>query len=160
MVFFLKNYSFIYSFSFVRHKALVVLLPQRGHHHGQELLEIVGVLVCGLNVVHVLHSFLQTCHDDLPVSRHFGVCCYGRGVVEVSKAAKVPLNISPPPPFFFLIQKHEDAAKSHLDKDREHKGSMSSVQPFCSSVNFICTSWTEPEPQRTGTCPWPRGPRG
>uniref|UniRef100_A0A3B5M6Z1 Uncharacterized protein n=1 Tax=Xiphophorus couchianus TaxID=32473 RepID=A0A3B5M6Z1_9TELE len=40
------------------------------------------VFVCGLNVVHVLHSFLQTCHDDLSVSRHFGV----------SKAAKVPLS--------------------------------------------------------------------
>uniref|UniRef100_A0A3Q2D127 Uncharacterized protein n=1 Tax=Cyprinodon variegatus TaxID=28743 RepID=A0A3Q2D127_CYPVA len=80
------------------------MLSQGGHHYSQELLEIVRVylqllrvqhaqiFVCGLDVIHVLHSFLQTFDDNLSVSRHFGVRCYSSRIVEVSKATKVPLS--------------------------------------------------------------------
>uniref|UniRef100_A0A3Q2Q5C9 Uncharacterized protein n=1 Tax=Fundulus heteroclitus TaxID=8078 RepID=A0A3Q2Q5C9_FUNHE len=72
------------------------MLSQGGHHHEQLYVEVVGVhlqflrvqhtqlFVRGLDVIHVLHSFLQTGEDNLPVSCHLGV----------PKAAKVPLNIS------------------------------------------------------------------
>uniref|UniRef100_A0A3Q2NPS3 Uncharacterized protein n=1 Tax=Fundulus heteroclitus TaxID=8078 RepID=A0A3Q2NPS3_FUNHE len=48
----------------------------------QTPVEHTQVLVCGLDVVHVLHSFFQAGKDNLPVSCNFGV----------SKAAKVPLS--------------------------------------------------------------------
>uniref|UniRef100_A0A3Q2D121 Uncharacterized protein n=1 Tax=Cyprinodon variegatus TaxID=28743 RepID=A0A3Q2D121_CYPVA len=50
------------------------------------------VFVCGLDVIHVLHSLFQTSKDNLSMSGHFGVGLYSFRIVEVSKATKVPLS--------------------------------------------------------------------
>uniref|UniRef100_A0A3B4YYD6 Uncharacterized protein n=1 Tax=Stegastes partitus TaxID=144197 RepID=A0A3B4YYD6_9TELE len=80
------------------------LPSQGGHHHGQELLEIVRIhmqflrvqhaqlCVGGLDVVHVLHSTVQTVEDSFSVNCNHWVCFDGSRVVEVSKVSKVPLS--------------------------------------------------------------------
>uniref|UniRef100_A0A665V9A6 Uncharacterized protein n=1 Tax=Echeneis naucrates TaxID=173247 RepID=A0A665V9A6_ECHNA len=82
----------------------MVLPSQGGHHHGQELLEIIGIhmqllgvqhtqLSVGLlDVVHVLHGPLQTAQHHLSVICHHWVGDDGCGVVEVSKSAEIPLS--------------------------------------------------------------------
>uniref|UniRef100_A0A3Q4H6P1 Uncharacterized protein n=1 Tax=Neolamprologus brichardi TaxID=32507 RepID=A0A3Q4H6P1_NEOBR len=58
-----------------------------GHHHCQELLEScmnlsmqrTQLCICGLDVVHVLHCFFQSFHDDFSMSK-------------VSKLTKIPLS--------------------------------------------------------------------
>uniref|UniRef100_A0A3B1IH09 Uncharacterized protein n=1 Tax=Astyanax mexicanus TaxID=7994 RepID=A0A3B1IH09_ASTMX len=45
-----------------------------------------------LDVVHVLHSSIQTVEDNCTVSGNLGVSHDGSGVVQVSKIAEVPLG--------------------------------------------------------------------
>lgn len=45
-----------------------------------------------LDVVHVLHSSVQTVEHNFSVSCNHRVCNNGSGVVEVSKVAKIPLS--------------------------------------------------------------------
>uniref|UniRef100_A0A8C5EER6 Uncharacterized protein n=1 Tax=Gouania willdenowi TaxID=441366 RepID=A0A8C5EER6_GOUWI len=48
--------------------------------------------ICSLDVVHVLHSLLQGLHDHFSMSCYFGIGGDSSSIVEVSKAAKVPLS--------------------------------------------------------------------
>uniref|UniRef100_A0A8C6L592 Uncharacterized protein n=1 Tax=Nothobranchius furzeri TaxID=105023 RepID=A0A8C6L592_NOTFU len=85
-------------------EALVVLLPQRGHHHSQELAEscvdfrsegftqLTGNNHGDAVIIQVLHTIFQTVEDDFSMSGHFGICCYGVSIVEVSKTTKVSLS--------------------------------------------------------------------
>uniref|UniRef100_A0A8C5EDS5 Uncharacterized protein n=1 Tax=Gouania willdenowi TaxID=441366 RepID=A0A8C5EDS5_GOUWI len=86
------------------------MLLQGGHHHGSRChctwlyLEVTRVhlqflrvqhaqlCICSLDVVHVLHSLLQGLHDHFSMSCYFGIGGDSSSIVEVSKAAKVPLS--------------------------------------------------------------------
>uniref|UniRef100_A0A8C2XH67 Uncharacterized protein n=1 Tax=Cyclopterus lumpus TaxID=8103 RepID=A0A8C2XH67_CYCLU len=80
----------------------MILSSQGGHHHGQELLEScldftsevqhaqLGVGV--LQVVHVLHTPLQTVEDSFSVFCNQWISHDCSGVVEVSKVTKIPLS--------------------------------------------------------------------
>uniref|UniRef100_A0A8C9WWY1 Uncharacterized protein n=1 Tax=Sander lucioperca TaxID=283035 RepID=A0A8C9WWY1_SANLU len=82
----------------------LVVLPSQGGHHHELYFEIVGVHVqflrvqhaqlgigC-LDVVHVLHSPVQTVEDSCSVFCNHRISQDCSGVVEVSKVAEIPLS--------------------------------------------------------------------
>uniref|UniRef100_A0A671UMK4 Uncharacterized protein n=1 Tax=Sparus aurata TaxID=8175 RepID=A0A671UMK4_SPAAU len=78
---------------------------QGGYHHDQQVylevirvhMQLLGVQhaqfgIFGLDVVHVLHSPVQTVEDGCSVFCNHWVSDDGSGVVEVSKVTEIPLS--------------------------------------------------------------------
>uniref|UniRef100_A0AAY5EU23 Uncharacterized protein n=1 Tax=Electrophorus electricus TaxID=8005 RepID=A0AAY5EU23_ELEEL len=78
----------------------MILFAESRHNFSQELgqsvlrfsVEAGGSQLHGtLDVVQVLHAFVQSTHDDFTVRRHFGVPHNGRGAGYVTKGSEVSL---------------------------------------------------------------------
>uniref|UniRef100_A0A8C9X085 Uncharacterized protein n=1 Tax=Sander lucioperca TaxID=283035 RepID=A0A8C9X085_SANLU len=124
-------------------------MPSQGGHHHELYFEIVGVHVqflrvqhaqlgigC-LDVVHVLHSPVQTVEDSCSVFCNHRISRDSSGVVEVSKVAEIPLSPG-------VDDQTPEGTRKHINLQgpRPHTASWRrcprwwrarslSIQPFC-----------------------------